>query len=211
MCVFPDGSRMEAGPAGLSAAVYGASECLKTVVIERFAIGDQASMHFARFARAVTIVIRSESLKATLSNYLLDRINASPNVHVLTQTEVTGLDGDRILQSITLTDRKTGRNYTAPTHWLFVCIGGEPHTEWSEDVGIIRDEGGYLVTDRDLVEDGRMPASWPLKRSPYQVQTSMPGLFAAGDVRHGSVKRCASAVGEGAMAIASIHRYLAVV
>jgi thioredoxin reductase (NADPH) len=169
----------------------------------------QAAMHFAPTASRVSIVIRGESLRSTLSQYLVDRIYATPNVEVLKQSEVTGLDGDRCLREITLANRKTGGERQAKTNWLFVCIGGVPNTTWAGDLGIVRDDAGYLVTGPDLIRDGKKPASWPLNRDPYHLETSMPGLFAAGDVRHGSVKRCASAVGEGAMAVSLVHRYLA--
>ncbi len=169
----------------------------------------QAAMHFSRFASMVSIVIRGESLKDTLSNYLIDRIKGSANIKVITETEVTGLHGDTTLEEITLTNRVTGQDRTVPTPWLFVCIGGEPHTAWAEEVGLIRDEEGYLMTGPDLSPNGVKPARWPLDRSPYFLETNVPGFFAAGDVRHGSVKRCASAVGEGAMAVTFIHRYLA--
>jgi thioredoxin reductase (NADPH) len=168
----------------------------------------QAAMHFAPVARKVTMIIRGDSLKSTLSQYLVDRIHAAPNVEVLTQTEVTALTGEQILQEITLHDRKTGQERRAKTHWLFVCIGGVPQTKWAEEVGLTRDEAGYLVTGPDLVLSGESPAKWPLDRNPYYLETNMPGLFAAGDVRHNSVKRVASAVGEGAMAVAFAHRYL---
>jgi thioredoxin reductase (NADPH) len=155
-------------------------------------------------------VIRGECLKTTLSQYLVDRIHATPNIEVLRQTEVTGLSGDtRCLEEITLTNRKTGESKQVKTKFLFVCIGGAPNTQWAGDLGIVRDNSGYLVTGPDLIRVGKKPASWPLDRDPYYLETSMPGLFAAGDVRHGSVKRCASAVGEGAMAVSLIHRYLA--
>jgi len=132
------------------------------------------------------------------------------HVEVLRQTEVTGLSGDtRCLEEITLTNRKTGESKQVKTKFLFVCIGGAPNTQWAGDLGIVRDNSGYLVTGPDLIRVGKKPASWPLDRDPYYLETSMPGLFAAGDVRHGSVKRCASAVGEGAMAVSLIHRYLA--
>ena len=130
-------------------------------------------------------------------------------MEVLTRTEVTGLDGNSQLQAITLKDSNTGQERRVVTHWLFVCIGGVPHTEWAPELGVIRDERGYLMTGPDLLRDGRQPPGWPLDRDPYYLETSVPGMFAAGDVRHGSVKRCASAVGEGAMAVAFVHRYLA--
>ncbi len=119
------------------------------------------------------------------------------------------LSGDDILREITLTDRASGETHTLASSWLFVCIGGEPQTHWASEVRIVTDAGGYLVTGPDLVRNGGCPAQWPLDREPYYLETSMPGLFAAGDVRHGSIKRCASAVGEGAMAVALVHRYLA--
>ena len=169
----------------------------------------QAAMHFSKYARKVTLIIRGSSLKSTLSNYLIERILASPSlIEVRPYTEVTSLDGEHGLQAITLTDRQTGQQETIATRWLFVCIGGAPHTDWAGELGIIRDSEGYLVTGPDLLHAGAND-SWPLDRDPYYLESSMPGLFAAGDVRHGSIKRCASAVGEGAMAVAFVHRYLA--
>jgi thioredoxin reductase (NADPH) len=169
----------------------------------------QAAMYFAKVARQVTMVLRGDSLKSTLSSYLLDRIRSAKNIQVLTNTEVTALDGDLCLRAISLTNRKTGEQITFQTRWLFICIGGAPHTSWAVEAGVIRDEAGYLVTGPDLLNDGKAPSGWPLNRHPYYLETNIPGLFAAGDVRHGSVKRCASAVGEGAMAVTFAHRYLA--
>jgi thioredoxin reductase (NADPH) len=168
----------------------------------------QAAMHFASYARLVSIVIRGPSLKDTLSKYLLDRIYSTPNLEVVPNTEVTALHGDEVLKAVTLTHRDTGKQETFETGHLFVCIGGAPRTEWAIEVGIIRDEAGYLVTGPDLSHHGQRPENWPLDRNPYYLETNIPGMFAAGDVRHGSVKRCASAVGEGAMAVAFVNRYL---
>jgi thioredoxin reductase (NADPH) len=169
----------------------------------------QAVMHFASAASRITMVVREASLTQSLSQYLIDRIRAAPNVDVLLRADVTALHGDRALEEITLVDRSTGAERRVPARWLFVCIGGVPQTDWAQEVGIIRDETGYLVTGPDLTIGNELPASWPLDRAPYYLETSVPGVFAAGDVRHGSVKRCASAVGEGAMAVALVHRYLA--
>ena len=166
-------------------------------------------MYFARYARKVTMVIRGDGLKQTLSQYLVDRILASPQIEVLPHTEVTALHGEEALSGITLTNNKTSQQQTFDTKWLFLCLGGVPHTEWAKESGITRDTAGYLVTGPDLAKDGRYQKNWPLERAPYYLETSMPGLFAAGDVRHDSVKRCASAVGEGAMAVTFVHRYLA--
>jgi len=154
------------------------------------------------------MVVRGASLKETISQYLIDRIQSSPNIRVFTHSEVTALEGNRMLEAIVVTNRLTGQQQRFATRWLFVCIGGVPRTEWAEEVGIERDEAGYLITGPDLFQQFKPPANWPLDRTPYYLETNVPGVFAAGDVRHGSVKRCASAVGEGAMAVAFVHRYL---
>jgi thioredoxin reductase (NADPH) len=161
----------------------------------------QAAMHFARHAAKVSMVVRGDSLKKALSEYLLDRIRSSPNIEVLTHTEVVGLEGDRVLRAITLRNNQTGHKWIERTSWLILCMGGVPHTQWAVEVGIVRDEQGFLVTGPDLVKNGGRPDNWKLDREPYYLETNIPGVFAAGDVRHGSIKRCASAVGEGAMAI----------
>jgi thioredoxin reductase (NADPH) len=170
--------------------------------------GAQAAMHFARYTTKVTVVVRDNSLKKSISQYLVDRIVSNPHIKVLLLTEVVALDGDDILRSITLRDKQTGKEWKEETSWLFLCLGGSPHTEWAEAVGIVRDEAGYLVTGIDLMKNGNRPPNWILDRDPYYMETNIPGVFAAGDVRHGSIKRFASAVGEGAMAVAFVHRYI---
>ena len=192
----------------------GASEASLTTNEHTFVVGGgnsagQAALHFAPFASQVTLVVRGDSLECSLSRYLIDRIHAAANVEVLTRTEVTGLYGNSQLQAITLKDSNTGHERRVATRWFFVCIGGVPRTEWAPELGVIRDERGYLITGPDLLRDGRPPPNWPLDRDPYYLETNVPGIFAVGDVRHGAVKRCASAVGEGAMAVTFVHRYLA--
>jgi thioredoxin reductase (NADPH) len=169
----------------------------------------QAALNFLKYAKHVTIVVRGDALKDTLSQYLVDRVTSSPNMTVMTNTSVIGLSGGRTLECIEIRNDRTKQTQQIPTKWLFACIGGAPRTEWAEQVGIVRDSDGYLVTGPDLPRDLRRDGRWPLDRSPYYLETNMPGVFAAGDVRHGSVKRCASAVGEGAMAVAFVHRFLA--
>jgi thioredoxin reductase (NADPH) len=169
----------------------------------------QAAMHFSRYAQNVCIVIRGDGLKQTLSQYLVDRILTTPQIEVLPHTEVAELHGTDHLEAITLMNNHTGQERTIETCWLFLCLGGIPNTEWARDAGVARDEQCYLVTGPDLQKYEAFQKRWPLDREPYYLETSSPGMFAAGDVRHGSVKRCASAVGEGAMAVTFAHRYLA--
>jgi thioredoxin reductase (NADPH) len=201
----------------LGAGVYygaGASEASLCGKEKVFVVGGgnsagQAALHLARYASKVTMVVRGDSLKSTLSEYLVDRIRSTPSIEVLTCTEVTALHGDDLLRAITLRDNRTGEERTVETGWLFLCLGGVPQTKWAAEVGLIRDEEGYLVTGPDLLKNGQRPQNWHHDREPYFLETNIPGVFAAGDVRHGSVKRCASAVGEGAMAVTFVHRYLA--
>ena len=168
----------------------------------------QAALHFARYAARVNMVVREDSLKAYMSEYLIERIRAEPKVNVLLNTEVIALHGDRMLQAITLRNNNTGAEWRAETGWLFLCLGGVPQTQWAADAGVICDSGGYILTGSDLLKHDKPPEQWVLDRKPLDMETSLPGVFAAGDVRHGSIKRCASAVGEGARTIASVHRYL---
>jgi thioredoxin reductase (NADPH) len=169
----------------------------------------QASLHLARYAAKVIIVMRGDSLKANVSEYLVHRIQTAPNIEVLPNTVVSALHGDRFLRAVTLRNLKTGEERVVEATSLFLCLGGVPNTQWAAAVGIVRDEEGYLVTGPDLGRGETLPANWALNREPYYLETNMPGVFAAGDVRHCSIKRLASAVGEGAMVVAFVHRYLA--
>ena len=164
----------------------------------------QAAMNFARHARRVTILVRAQTLAASMSTYLLDRIERHPRIEITTSCQIVGLEGREHLTAVTLRDNTSGTETRAETGHVFAMLGGRPNTGWAQELGIACDEDGYLLTGGDARVD-----AWPLERPPYELETSWPGLFAAGDVRHGSVKRVASAVGEGAMAITQIHHYLA--
>jgi thioredoxin reductase len=167
----------------------------------------QAALHLARYAATVTMVVRGADLDATMSSYLVTEISKTDNIRVRLATEVTGGHGQCSLETLTLRDRASGAADTVPAAALFVMIGAEPRTGWLPD-SIGRDEEGFILTGRNLQRAGKLPADWPFGRPPLQLETSIPGVFAAGDVRHRSIKRVASAVGEGATAIQLVHEYL---
>ncbi|MEV4626971.1 FAD-dependent oxidoreductase [Micromonospora sp. NPDC049523] len=167
----------------------------------------QAALHFARYAHRVNIVIRGDSLASSMSRYLIEQVERTPNITVHPNTEVVGGSGEEHLERLTLCQRRTGSTRTVDTSWLFIFIGAEPRTNWLDGV-VSRDERGFIVTGPALLRDGQRPAGWSLPRDPYHLESSLPGVFAAGDVRADSVKRVASAVGEGAMAVTVVHRYL---
>ena len=166
----------------------------------------QAALNFAKYARRVVMLVRGPSLQATMSQYLIARIDASDTIDVRYQTEVAAAHGDSHLETLTLLDRDAGRTEDVPTNWLFAFIGAAPRSDWVGD-GVLRDEHGFVLTGPEL---GARDC-WPLTRPPMTLETSVPGVFAAGDVRFDSMKRVASAVGEGAMAIYLVHRYLATI
>jgi thioredoxin reductase (NADPH) len=168
----------------------------------------QAAMYLSKYSSKVTLLVRGNSLAASMSEYLITEIDAAENIEVRLDTRVTDGGGEGRLEYLVLKDSISGSTETVPTAALFVLIGAEPHTEWLSK-NIVRDRGGYIVTGQDLLRNGRLPEAWPLDRPPMLLETSMPGVFATGDVRHGSVKRVASAVGEGSIAIPLIHSYLA--
>jgi thioredoxin reductase (NADPH) len=167
----------------------------------------QAAVFFARVARSVTLLVRGKSLEASMSQYLIDQIKGIPTIGVRLCTTVTAAEGDGHLERLVLEDAANGTTDTVRASHLFVFIGAAPLTDWLDGV-LERDEAGFLLTGPDLVRDGRRPPGWVPERDPHLLETSVPGVFAAGDVRAQSVKRVASAVGEGAMAVTLVHRYL---
>lgn len=167
----------------------------------------QAAMYFSRYARTVTMLVRGESLAKSMSQYLIDQIQQTSNIEVRTFTSIKQVDGGTSLETITLVNAQTGEEQTVPATALFIFIGAMPRTDWLASV-VQRDEQGFLLTGSDLQNDGKRPQGWTLTRLPFLLETNVPGIFAAGDVRHGSVKRVASGVGEGSIAIQFVHRYL---
>jgi thioredoxin reductase (NADPH) len=165
----------------------------------------QAAQHLARHARTVTLLVRGETLAKSMSSYLVGAVESTPNVIVRHHTEVVDGSGSASLESLTLADRATGAVAEVAADAMFIMIGGEPHTQWLPDE-IARDAQGYLITGHDVLE--RSAASWTYPREPLTLETSMPGVFAAGDVRQGSIKRVASAVGEGATVVRMVHEHL---
>jgi thioredoxin reductase (NADPH) len=167
----------------------------------------QAAVFFSQYARSVTLVIRGESLERSMSYYLIQQLSAIENISVRTCTEVVGAHGDGRLEELTLYCSNGGTNDRVEAGFMFVFIGAEPRTGWLGDT-VARDGRGFVYTGPDLMLDGKRPSGWDRDRDPYHLETSVPGIFAAGDVRANSVKRVASAVGEGAMAVTLVHRYL---
>jgi thioredoxin reductase (NADPH) len=169
----------------------------------------QAALNLARFAKRVVLVVRAGSLVGTMSTYLVERITAAPNIAVRYRCQVVAGRGDGHLEALTLTDLDSGVTGEVPSSWLFVFIGASPRTEWLGP-DVVRDAKGFVVTGQDLLRPD-WARRWPLARAPFVLETSVPGVFAAGDVRLDSMKRVASAVGEGAMSTHLVHRYLATI
>jgi thioredoxin reductase (NADPH) len=167
----------------------------------------QAAVYFSRFARSVTILVRGDKIDYGMSNYLVGQIAAAANIRVMTHTEVTGATGAHSLETVQVKDRQTGELRAFPVSAMFIFIGAVPHTAMVKDL-VKTDLAGFILTGPDIERNGRWSETWPLKREPYLLETSVPGVFAAGDVRHGSVKRIASAVGEGSISVAMVHQYL---
>ncbi|MDQ3742059.1 MAG: NAD(P)/FAD-dependent oxidoreductase [Actinomycetota bacterium] len=165
----------------------------------------QAVLHLANAGAKVVQAVRGDSLGKTMSAYLVDRIESHPLIEVRLRTQVTAIDGDESLRAVTLTGAD-GASSELKAQSLFLCLGGIPSTGWAQESGVAIDDRGFILTGPDLLHRGARPADWPLDRDPLALETSVPGFFAAGDVRHGSTKRVAGAVGEGAMAVALAHR-----
>jgi thioredoxin reductase (NADPH) len=168
----------------------------------------QAAVHFARYAKSVVMLVRGETLGATMSQYLIDDIEQTPNIRVEFGVQVVGVHGENKLEAISIACAKSGSVERLPVTSLFVFIGAAPRTEWLDGF-IERDDRGFILTGPDLVHQGKRPDGWNVDRDPYLLETSVPGVFAVGDVRHGSVKRVASGVGEGSIAIQFVHAHLA--
>ena len=169
----------------------------------------QAASYFSGFANKVYMVIRKGNLSYTLSDYLIKRITRNKNIEILYESEVTGLEGDKVLRRIKIHNIREGKETWVETNKLFICIGGNPNTDWAAGTNIIRDKNGYLITGSDLYLLPGFKEMWKPERPPFHLETSAPGSFVAGDVRFNSVKRVASAVGEGAMALTFVQKYLA--
>lgn len=206
--IVPGAAELEGAGLYYGAAMTEAQSCADQTV---YVVGGansagQAAMHFARYARKVIMLIRGDSLEKSMSQYLVDQISATPCIEVRTHTEILALEGDRRLERLRLTH--SGTESVEPADALFTFIGAAPRTDWLPPE-IARDAHGFLLTGTDLTDEHLAAAGWPDQRPPLLLETSVPGIFATGDVRAGAMRRVASAVGEGAMAVAFTHQYLA--
>jgi thioredoxin reductase (NADPH) len=192
--------------AGLSEAPLCVGE--DVVVVGGGNSAGQAARHLSTYSHHVTLLVRGERPAASMSDYLLSRLQQTPNVTIATNSQIVRLLGDDRLEGIVVGNRASGETRSEETRRVFVLVGGQPNTDWAKDTDIIRDPAGYLITGPDLLDAGKPSPVWTAGRMPFHLETSVPGSFAAGDVRHDSVKRVASAVGEGAMAIQFVHRHL---
>jgi thioredoxin reductase (NADPH) len=179
----------------------------KVVVIGGANSAGQGAMFLSRFASDVTVLIRRDSLRETMSQYLIDQIDATDNISLMVNTEVTAVEGKDHLEAITIRNNKTDETETVPADAVFIFIGAVPHTDIVAGV-VELDEAGFIYTGQDLMRNGGRPKNWKPKRDPFLLETSVPGIFAAGDVRHGVIRRVASAVGQGAVAVSLVHKYL---
>jgi thioredoxin reductase (NADPH) len=194
------------------AAMTEAASCKNEVV---YIVGGansagQAAMFFSQHARSVVMLVRGKSLEAGMSQYLVDQIRQTENIHVELNSQVVEVTGEDRLETISVYCSTTGQTQSLPAHYLFIFIGAAPGTEWLAGI-VDRDEKGFIYTGPDLMCDGKPPKHWPLERDPWLLEASVPGIFVAGDVRYRSIKRVASGVGEGANAVQFVHQYLSTV
>jgi thioredoxin reductase (NADPH) len=167
----------------------------------------QAAMNFAKYAERVVLLVRSDGLSATMSQYLIDQIQRTPNIQVWTHASVAEVHGETRLEEISVLCSDTNKVERLPATSVFIFIGALPRTDWRAGL-VERDDRGFILTGPDLIREDQRPKGWPLDRDPFLLETNVPGAFAVGDVRHGSVKRVASGVGEGSVAVQFIHQYL---
>jgi len=168
----------------------------------------QAAMNFSKYAERVVILVRGDSLSSSMSQYLIDQIKETPNIQLWTHASVAEAHGDTHLEEISVLCTDTNKVERVPASSMFIFIGALPRTDWMGDT-IERDDRGFILAGPDLIQgDNKRPKKWPLERDPFLLETNVPGIFAVGDVRHGSVKRVASGVGEGSVAVQFIHQYL---
>jgi thioredoxin reductase (NADPH) len=197
------------------AGVYyggGATEALSCKGEQVYVVGGansagQAAMNFAKYADRVVMLVRGSSLAATMSQYLIDQIKETPNIQVWAHANLAEAHGETHLEEISVLCSDTNKIERVPASAMFIFIGALPRTDWLGDL-VERDERGFLLTGPDLIRDGQRPKGWTPDRDPFLLETNVPGIFAVGDVRHGSVKRVASGVGEGSVAVQFIHQYL---
>ncbi|HEU4509159.1 MAG TPA: FAD-dependent oxidoreductase [Pyrinomonadaceae bacterium] len=167
----------------------------------------QSAMHFSRYARRVVMLVRGSSLATSMSQYLINQLKATPNIHIEFNTAVVAAHGEDHLEAITIHCTVTNEISKVPANSLFIMIGAAPNTDWLANI-VERDEHGFIYSGPQLTRDGKRPSGWKLDRDPGLLETNVPGIFVVGDVRHGSVKRVASGVGEGSVAISFVHQYL---
>lgn len=197
------------------AGVYyggGATEALSCKGENVYVVGGansagQAAMNFAKYAEKVVLLVRGDGLASTMSQYLIDQIQQTPNIQIWTHASVAEVHGETRLEEISVLCSDTNKTERVPASAMFIFIGALPRTDWLVDV-IERDDRGFILTGPDLIRDGQRPKGWTLDRDPFLLETNVPGMFAVGDVRHGSIKRVASGVGEGSVAVQFIHQYL---
>lgn len=167
----------------------------------------QAAINFAKFADKVVILVRGDGLAATMSQYLIDQVQRTANIQLWTRASVKEVHGEKRLEEISILCSDTNKVERVPATSMFIFIGALPQTDWLADL-VERDDRGFVLTGPDLIREGQRPKGWALDRDPFLLETNVPGIFAVGDVRHGSVKRVASGVGEGSVAVQFIHQYL---